>query len=304
MVINTNTSATTTASLLQKSSSMLSQSLARLSSGSKITSPADDSAGLAVSMNLTAQMDRNTAASDNVNNAMSFNQTQDGYLQQVNNALDRMSELAVQSQDVTKSSSDRGLYQQEFNTLANYINNVATKDFNGVSLFSGASLNVTVDSDANTFTNQGVDLTNTKYSTLASDSISTTTGSVAALSDVKSAITQLASDRSNLGSNIETLTMYSNQLSTLNNNLGAANSQIMDVDIAQESIELCQAKHPRPVRHGDACPGERHSADRTEALGLISTVGRMIGNPRTARRRRPSFPAKRPEGRGIGPNAV
>ena len=47
-----------------------------------------------------------------------------------------MSELAVQSQDVTKSNSDRALYNQEFNTLATYINNVATKDFNGVSLFT------------------------------------------------------------------------------------------------------------------------------------------------------------------------
>ncbi len=80
--------------LLGQSSAMLSQSLARLSSGSKITSPADDSAGLAVSMNLTAQMGRNTAAQNNVNNAISFNQTQDGYLQQVDNALNRMSELA------------------------------------------------------------------------------------------------------------------------------------------------------------------------------------------------------------------
>jgi flagellin-like hook-associated protein FlgL len=62
-----------------------------------------------------------------------------------------MSELAVQSQDVTKSDSDRSLYQQEFNTLANYIGSVSTKDFNGVSLFNGDTLNVTIDSDANTF---------------------------------------------------------------------------------------------------------------------------------------------------------
>ena len=152
-----------------QSQTQLSQSLARLSSGSKINSPADDSAGLAVSMNLTAQIGRNTAANDNVNNAISFNQTQDGYLQQVANALNRMSELAVQSQDVTKSDSDRSLYQQEFNTLANYINSVSTKDFNGVSLFSGGSLNVTIDSDAKTFGMGGVDLTGTTFSTSGHD---------------------------------------------------------------------------------------------------------------------------------------
>jgi len=240
MVINTNISAQTTAQLLRQSSSQLSASLARLSSGSKINSPADDSAGLAVSMNLTAQMGRNTAAMDNVGNAISFNQTQDGYLQQVNNALSRMSELSVQAQDVTKSNSDRSLYQQEFNTLANYINNVATKDFNGVSLFNGNALAVTVDSDANTFSNTGVDLTSNTYNKLASDSIGTTGGATAALSDVKSAISQLAADRANIGANIETLTDYSNQLSTLNNNLSAANSQIMDVDVAQESTNYAK----------------------------------------------------------------
>ena len=240
MVINTNISAQTAAGLLGQSSARLSQSLARLSSGSKINSPADDSAGLAVSMNLTAQMGRNTAASDNVNNAISFNQTQDGYLQQVSNALNRMSELAVQSQDVTKSDSDRGLYQQEFSTLATYINNVAGKDFNGVSLFTANTLNVTVDSDANTFANTGVDLGATTYSTLANDSIGTVSGAGTALTDVKKAISQLGTDRAQIGSNMETLTAYSNQLSTLNNNLSAANSQIMDVDVAQESTNYAK----------------------------------------------------------------
>jgi flagellin len=244
MVINTNISAQTTAGLLGQSSARLSQSLARLSSGSKITSPADDSAGLAVSMNLTAQMGRNSAASDNVNNAISFNQTQDGYLQQVSNALNRMSELAVQAQDVTKSDSDRSLYHQEFNTLATYINNVAGKDFNGVSLFSTTDLKVTVDSDANTFSNQHVNLGANTYSNLASDSIATvgnsSSGAVKALADVKKAISQLGTDRANVGSNIETLSSYSNQLSTLNNNLSAANSQIVDVDVAKESTNYAK----------------------------------------------------------------
>jgi len=223
-----------------QSEQQLSQSLERLSSGSKINSPADDSAGLAVSMGLTAQMGNNTAASDNVNNAISFNQTQDGYLQQVSTALDRMSELAVQSQDVTKSDSDRSLYQQEFNTLANYINNVSTQNFNGVSLFNGDSLNVTIDSNADTFGMSGIALDGTTFASLMNDSIGTVGGAQAALQDVATAISQLASDRATIGTNIETLTDYSNQLSTLNNNLSAANSQIMDVDVAQESTNYAR----------------------------------------------------------------
>ena len=267
MVINTNTSAQQTASLLGNSSAMLSKSLARLSSGSKVVSPADDSAGLAVSMRLTAQMSRNTAAQNNIGNAISFNQTQDGYLSQVNNALGRMSELSVQAQDVTKSDADRALYQQEFTTLASYVNNVATKDFNGVSLFSGAALNVTTDSDANTFSSTGVDLTSATYSGLTSNDIGTTAGAVTALTAVKAAITQLATDRASIGSNMEALNNYSNQLSTLNNNLSAANSQIMDVDIAQESTNY--AKQNILVQTGTAMLAQANALPQI-ALKLLA----------------------------------
>jgi flagellin len=257
--------------LLNQSEAALSQSLARLSSGSKITSPADDSAGLAVSMNLTAQMDNNTAASGNVANAISFNQTQDGYLQQVSGALDRMSELAVQSQDVTKSNSDRALYQQEFNTLASYVNNVSTQDFNGVSLFNGNNLNVTIDSSANTFTMTGVNLGTATYTTLTSDSVATigdsSSGAVKALNDVQTAISQLAADRASIGTNEETLTDYSNQLSTLNNNLSAANSQIMDVDVAQESTNY--AKENILVQTGTAMLAQANAIPQI-ALKLLS----------------------------------
>jgi flagellin len=244
MVINTNLSAQTAATLLGQSSAMLSQSLARLSSGSKITSPADDSAGLAVSMNLVAQEGENTAASNNIADANSFNQTQDGYLSQVTSALDRMSELAVQAQDVTKSDSDRALYQKEFSTLASYVNNVSTNDFNGVSLFNGTNLDVTIDSSGGTFTMQGVDLTGTTFTTLNSDSVgtigNTSSGAVKALADVETAISQIATDRATLGANEETLNDYSGQLATLNNNLSAANSVITDVDVAQESTQYAK----------------------------------------------------------------
>jgi len=250
MVINTNLSAQSSANLLMQSSSQLSKSLARLSSGSKVNSPADDSAGLAVSMRLTAQMSRNTAAQNNIGDALAFNQTQDGYLQQVTNALDRMSELSIQSQDVTKSDSDRALYQQEFHTLAQYVNNVATKDFNGVSLFDGSNLTVTTDSDANTFTMTGVDLTGTNFTNLSSATVGTTAGAITALTEVKTAIATLAADRANIGANMEALNNYSNQLSTLNTNLAAANSQIMDVDVAQESTQY--AKYNILVQSGTA----------------------------------------------------
>src|SRR6266496_3591629 len=109
MAINTNISAQSSARLLSESSAMLAKSLARLSSGSKITSPEDDAAGLAVSMRFDAQINRIGAASANVGNAISFNQTQDGFLKKVAKALYRMSELAILAQDVTKTNTGRAL---------------------------------------------------------------------------------------------------------------------------------------------------------------------------------------------------
>jgi len=257
MVINTNLQAQSTATLLMHSSTQLSQSLQRLSSGSKITSPADDSAGLAVSMKLNAQISRINAATNNVGNAISFSQTQDGYISKINDALSRMSELSVLSQDVTKTDSDRSLYQQEFSALGSYINNVSTKDFNGVSLFAGGTLNVTTDSEANTFAMAGVNLSNTTYTTATASDISTTSGALTALSNVKSAITQLATDRANIGSNIESLTYYNDQLASLKNNLSAANSRITDVDVAQESTNY--AKFNILVQSGTAMLAQANS---------------------------------------------
>src|SRR5512140_2881826 len=113
MVINTNISAQNSAQLLAESSSKLSKSLARLSSGSKLVSPEDDAAGMAVSLRFDAQISRTTAANSNIGNAISLNQTQDGFLKKVGKALDRMGELAVLSQDVTKTDTDRALYNAE-----------------------------------------------------------------------------------------------------------------------------------------------------------------------------------------------
>ena len=262
MVINTNLQAQGTSTLLMQSSNKLSMSLQRLSSGSKITSPADDSAGLAVSMKLNAQLARISAASNNVGNAISFSQTQDGYISKVNDALSRMSELSVLAQDVTKTDSDRSLYQQEFKALGSYISNVATKDFNGVSLFTASNLSVTTDSEANTFSMAGVDLSNASYTTATSSDISTSAGALTALTSVKGALSKLASDRANIGSNEESLGYYSDQLSSLKNNLSAANSRITDVDVAQESTTY--AKWNILVQSGTAMLAQANSLPQSD----------------------------------------
>ncbi len=242
VVINTNTAAAGASRMLADSTSQLQKSLARLSSGSKIISPADDAAGTAVSLRFDAQVNRIQAAKDNVGNATSFSQTQDGFLQKVGKALDRMSELAVLAQDETKSDSDRGLYDKEFQTLDDYIVDIAKKDFNGVSLFAGKALNVTTDSDANKFAATGIDLAaGASYTGINASAVGTTTNASSALTAVKTAIGQLATDRATIGANMSRLEHTSGQLSVLKDNISAANSRLKDVDVAEESTNFARA---------------------------------------------------------------
>jgi flagellin len=229
---------------LQQSSTQLAQSLQRLSSGSKITSPADDSAGLAVAMKLTAQMKRIGAASGNIENAIAFKQTQDGYLNKVNDALTRLGELAMMALDITKTDADRKLYDVEVQSLTTQVGDIATKTFNGVRLFSTTTLNVTTDSDANTFTMTGINLQSATYSNLYGDEAfpigDNSYGAVYAMKDFKKVQSQLAKDRAQIGSELEALGYFHEQLTTLNTNLSAANSRIVDVDVAQESTRFAK----------------------------------------------------------------
>jgi flagellin len=237
MVINTNMAAITTANNLDISTNELNDALAKLSSGSKIVSPADDPAGLAESISLNAQIAQTSAANANVGNAVSFLQTQDGYLQQVGSALDQMSQLAVQAQDGTKTSAELSDYQTEFASLAGYITSTGAANFNGVSLFNGTGLTVTTDGTGDTFGLTGINLGAAAYAAATSDtvSIATTTGAAAALGVVSAAISQLASDRATVGANEERMTYTGDELGVLQDNLTAANSGIMDVDVATES---------------------------------------------------------------------
>jgi flagellin len=268
MVINTNISAQSSARLLADSSAKLSKSLARLSSGSKIVSPEDDAAGLAVSLRFDAQINRIGAASNNVGNAVSFSQTQDGFLQKVQKALDRMSELSVLAQDVTKTTTDLSLYDKEFKTLQSYITDISGKDFNGVNLFTSSTLMVTIDSDGSKFNMAGISLATASYTgaTASSVDITTTSNASTALVNVKTALTQLATDRATVGANIARLNSTSEQLGVLKTNLSAANSRIKDVDVADESTQF--ARYNILVQAGTAMLAQANATPQS-ALKLL-----------------------------------
>lgn len=255
------------ARLLSDSSSMLAKSLARLSSGSKIVSPEDDAAGLAVSMRFDAQISRVQAAKNNVNNAVSFSQTQDGFMSKVSKALDRMSELSILAQDVTKSDADRTLYDNEFQQLDNYITNVATKDFNGVSLYASTALNVTIDGEGNTFSMTAVNLAGASYTALNALSVTSSANAASALTSVKSAINKLAGDRATVGASLVRLGFTNEQLGIQKENLSAANSRIKDTDVADESTRF--AKFNILVQAGTAMLAQANATPQS-ALRLLS----------------------------------
>ena len=134
--INTNAAASSASYYLSKNNAALQKSLTRLSSGSRITEPADDAGGLAVSMKLSGTINRLTGVEKNIDNAISFLQVQDGVLDSAGKVLDRMAELKALSQDVLKNSSDIANYNAEFKNLQVQLFQMSETTFNGVSLFA------------------------------------------------------------------------------------------------------------------------------------------------------------------------
>jgi flagellin len=135
--ISTNTAAARASYNLGKNNSMLQRSFDRLSSGKKLVSPIQDPGSLAVSMKLSAAINRLAGAQNNSQNALSYLEVQDGMLETVGNIIDRMSELkGLSSQDPMKSAQDKASYSNEFRDLQVQLYDIATQKFNGVSLFA------------------------------------------------------------------------------------------------------------------------------------------------------------------------
>lgn len=158
VVINTNTAATTASNNLSSANAALRKSLARLSSGKRINSPADDAGGLAVSYKIHSKSQRTEKVMQNVQNSLSFLQMQDSGLTTVGKILDRMSELRVMAQDVTKNSSDIENYSKEFVELQSQLKQIKNETFNGISLFSAGDVTVTSDPTLNKSTTELSDL--------------------------------------------------------------------------------------------------------------------------------------------------
>ena len=148
--ISTNTAALRAGSHLAVNQTRLQRSFDRLASGKKLSSPIEDPGGLAVSMKLSAAVNRLSGAQNNVSNAISFLEVQDGMLDTVGRIVDRMSELkGLASQDPMKSAQDRASYDNEFKDLQVQLYNISQQKFNGVSMFAN---HTTDENDTNTAT--------------------------------------------------------------------------------------------------------------------------------------------------------
>ena len=260
--INTNTASSLAAYSLSNSNVNLQQSLQRLSSGSRINSSSDDAGGLAVSMKLSASIRRTEATQANVNNALSFLQTQDGVLKSADKVVTRMAELVQLSTDVTKSTADRSLYRTEFQSLQSQLQSMQREAFNGVSLFTAGDNNTTIANGTLTVvtsedgiqtigasqldfavvreyvgTGSGDSLNNALS---MADVFQNITTAAAAITTINNAIQSLAELRATNGSEQVRLTFAADMLAINKVNLESANSRIADVDIASESAKLAR----------------------------------------------------------------
>jgi len=133
--INTNIAATRSGFYLASNQDAMNRSLNRLSSGNRIVQPADDAGGLAVSMKLSSTIKNLRAVTYNVSNAISFLQVQDGVIKSSADIVSRMGELKAMHSDVTKSTTDKALYDQEFHDLQGQLYDLAQTKFNGIRVF-------------------------------------------------------------------------------------------------------------------------------------------------------------------------
>lgn len=280
ITINTNTSASLSALNLNRSQTLLQKSLARLSSGSRISEASDDAGGLAVSMKLTAAIKRTDAQYSNVSNALSFLQTQDGVLKSASSVMERIAELATLFGDVTKSSLDKANYSVEFTNLVSQLTQFESSKFNGVSLFGSTSTTLDV-----YLTDDGSQKMTIDQSVINGKDPSSGIGKVIAawegkvdsfgglsslsfdkLSVVTQAIQELATLRATNGAQSSRLQYALDSLATNRTNLEAANSRIFDVDVAQETTRL--ARNNILVQSGAAMLAQANASSQI-ALKLL-----------------------------------
>jgi flagellin len=244
LIVNNNIASINAQRNLGVSTSQLEGSVARLSSGLRITRAADDAAGLGISETLRAQIRSINQAVRNSNDGISLLQIADGGAEGIGNLLGRLRELAEQSASGILGSNERSFLDQEFVALRSEIDRISSvTEFNGVKLLSGSgndslSIQIGFRSSANDTLSLSLKDLNTDTLSLSSVNVSTSSNALSALSNIDSAISAVASARANVGSLQNRLDAAVQNLQVAGENITAAESRIRDADIAFETAKF------------------------------------------------------------------
>ena len=243
LVVNTNLYSMTAQKNMAVHSDKLAGSFAKLSSGLRIVSAADDAAGLGISERMRAEIRSLQMAQRNAQDGVSLVQTAEGALGEVSANLIRMRELAVEAANGTLSAADRTSLNSEFAALADEIERVGNDAaFNGINILDGS--NATISIQVGVDTGQTIDITTTDMQAVALgvDSgtldITTTANASAALAALDTAVDSVVAQRGAYGAAQNRLSSAMRSIATAAENLSGAESRIRDVDVAAETAEL------------------------------------------------------------------
>jgi flagellin len=243
LYIQSNTASMVAQDHLSSTSNALNQTFARLSSGYRINSAADDAAGLGISKSMDADVQSYSTAENNANDGISMAQTADGAADQISDMLTRLRQLAVESSNGDMSANDRTNLDTEFQSVVkevDRISNVTT--FNGTQLLSGASTAVSFQVGIGTSANDQVSV---NFGGVTAASLGLTGNDVTSFANAQTSITaidgaiqSLSTIREGFGSAMNRLQDSVSNLQSMSTNTSAALSRIQDVDVASETANL------------------------------------------------------------------
>jgi flagellin len=239
--VNTNIASMTAQRYLSQVSTRLQSNYARLSSGLRIATAADDAAGLGISERMRAQIRSFTVVGRNAQDGVSLVQTGDGALQEVSNNLARMRELAVQAANGTLTTQDRTTLDTEFQELVGEIDRLATQTkFNGVTLLDGSTATLDIQVGITAGETITITLPDATAATLGIDTLDIATAATAstALATIDSAIDDVTTGRGGFGAAQNRLTSAIASIASAREAVAGAESRIRDVDVAAETADL------------------------------------------------------------------
>ncbi len=245
MVVQHNLTAQNSNRMLGLTTNSLAKSTEKLSSGYKINRAADNAAGLAISEKMRRQVRGLTQASSNAQDGISCVQTAEGALNEVHDMLQRMNELAVQAANDTNMTTDRTYIKSELDALSEEISRVATTTtFNEQSLldgnFKGKKLQVGSENDVDQTITISIEAMSAGSIGVGKSNLDVTSNANAraTIDHIKSAMTAVSTQRSDLGAVQNRLEHTIANLDNVVENTTAAESRIRDTDMATEMVKF------------------------------------------------------------------